>query len=77
MVTVDRLRELFSSDLPDPQLVVVEGGARVVAGTTEDEGLFVASRRELLERFGGEPPTGRELDELAVSLDATVGTLGG
>jgi hypothetical protein len=77
MVTVDRLQELFHSDLPDPQLVVVEGQARVVAGTATDEGLFVASRQELLDRFGGEPPSGRELDELAAGLDAAVNTLGG
>jgi hypothetical protein len=77
LITADRLRELFDSDLPDPQLVVVEGRARVAAATSGDEGLVVATRRELLDQLGGTPPTGQRLDELAASLESAVDTLGG
>jgi hypothetical protein len=77
-ITADRLRELFDSDLPDPQLVVVEGRAEVVPGSApEDQGLVVATRRELLDRFGGTAPAGRALDDLASSLQTSVDTLGG
>lgn len=77
IITADRLRELFDSDLPDPQLAVVEGQARVVPGTAdEDQGLVVESRSELLERHGGSAPSGQALEELVVALETTVDTLG-
>jgi hypothetical protein len=77
-ITADRLRELFDSDLPDPQLVVVEGRAEVVAGSApEDQGLVVATRRELLDQLGGTPPIGKVLDDLAQNLQTSVDTLGG
>ncbi|HEV7469697.1 MAG TPA: hypothetical protein VGO23_07915 [Pseudonocardia sp.] len=77
LITADRLRELFDSELPDPQLAVVEGQARVVPGTTdEDQGLVVASRSDLLDQHGGTAPSGEVLEQLAVTLDTTVGTLG-
>jgi hypothetical protein len=77
IITADRLRELFDSELPDPQLAVVEGQARVVSGTTdEDQGLVVASRSDLLDQHGGTAPSGEVLEQLAVTLDTTVGTLG-
>jgi hypothetical protein len=77
LITTDRLRELFDSELPDPQLAVVEGQARVVPGTTdEDQGLVVASRSDLLDQHGGTAPSGEVLEQLAVTLDTTVGTLG-
>jgi hypothetical protein len=78
IITADRVRALFESDLPDPQLVVVEGRAEVVAGSApEDQGLVVATRRELLEQLGGTPPAGKALDDLAQSLQVSVDTLGG
>ncbi len=78
MITADLLRELFDSDLPDPQLVVVGGRGQVVpAGSPQEQGLVVASRADLLDRLGGAPPSGRALDDLAASLDAEVTTLGG
>ena len=78
IITADRLRALFDSDLPDPQLVVVEGQARVVApGAAEDQGLVVASRRELLDQLGGTPPSGKALDDLAAALESAVSNLGG
>jgi hypothetical protein len=43
----------------------------------DDQGLVVASRRELLDRLGGSAPTGAGLDDLAQSLDTEVTTLGG
>jgi hypothetical protein len=77
-ITADHVRALFDSDLPDPQLVVVEGRAEVVPGSApEEQGLVVATRRELLEQLGGTPPSGRALDELAQSLQTSVDTLGG
>jgi hypothetical protein len=78
IITADRVRALFDSDLPDPQLVVVEGRAEVVPGSApEDQGLVVATRRELLEQFGGTPPAGKALDDLAQSLQVSIDTLGG
>jgi hypothetical protein len=78
IITADRVRALFESDLPDPQLVVVEGRAEVVPGSApEDQGLVVATRRELLEQLGGTPPVGKALDDLAQSLQVSVDTLGG
>jgi hypothetical protein len=76
IITADRLRELFDSELPDPQLAVVEGEARVVPGTAEDQGLFVASRSDLLDQHGGTAPSGEALERLAVTLETTVDTLG-
>lgn len=78
IVTTDRLRELFDSPLADPCLVVVEGEARVVSATAdEDQGLFVATRSELLEQHGGTAPSGKALEELARNLTTSVDTLGG
>jgi len=77
-ITADHLRALFDSDLPDPQLVVVEGRAEVVGGSApQDQGLVVATRQELLEQLGGTPPSGRALDDLARNLQTSVDTLGG
>jgi hypothetical protein len=77
-IDADVLRALFDSDLPDPQLVLVEGRVEVVPGSAPDEqGLLVATRRDLLEQFGGTPPSGGELDDLAANLQASVDTLGG
>jgi hypothetical protein len=77
IITADRLRELFDSELPDPQLAVVEGEARVVPGTTdEDQGLVVASRSDLLDQHGGTAPSGEALERLAVTLETSIDTLG-
>jgi hypothetical protein len=77
-IDADLLRALFDSDLPDPQLVLVEGRAEVAPGSApEDQGLVVATRRDLLEQFGGTPPSGKALDDLAANLQTSVDTLGG
>lgn len=77
-MTIDseHLRELFDSDLSDPQLVVQAGRAEVVAAG-DVTGLVVASRADLLDQHGGQAPTGRALDELASRLDSAVTTMGG
>jgi hypothetical protein len=77
-ITPARVRALFESDLPDPQLVVVEGQAEVVSGVApEDQGLVVATRRQLLDQLGGTPPSGRALDDLAASQQTSLDMLGG
>lgn len=77
-ITAQQLRELFDSDLPDPHLVVVAGKARVVAGPpSEEDGLVVASRADLLAQSPGEANTGEALDQLAQRLDTEVNRLGG
>jgi hypothetical protein len=77
-ITAAHLTQLFDSDLPDPQLVVEAGEARVVAGPSGDQqGFVVASRAELLEENGGSAPSGEALDQLAARLETAVTGMGG
>ncbi|WP_219414554.1 hypothetical protein [Pseudonocardia nigra] len=77
-IAAEHLTQLFDSDLPDPQLVVEAGEARVVSGSAgEQQGLVVASRADLLEESGGRAPSGEALDQLAARLDSAVTSMGG
>jgi hypothetical protein len=73
----EELRRLFDSDLPDPHLVLEGGRLRVAPAPAAGEGLDVASRAELLEQYGGRPPSEEALGELASRLESTLSTLGG
>jgi hypothetical protein len=77
-ITGEHLRQLFDSDLPDPQLVLLAGAVEVVAGPADEaDGLVVASRADLLAQHGGSAPTSDVLDQLAQHLDSAVTEMGG
>jgi hypothetical protein len=76
-VVEEQLRLLFESELPDPHLVIERGQPKVAAAPEDTEDVLdVASRADLLAQYGGSPPSGAALTELAARLGATIDALG-
>ncbi|MFF8033799.1 hypothetical protein [Streptomyces sp. NPDC016626] len=80
MIDEARVRELRDARNDGAALVLLEGRARVVdTPSGEEDGtqgaLVVISKRDLLDRLGGEP-TDRDLSDLAQILTDMVGKLG-
>lgn len=81
-ITAQDLQELLDSDVVEPNLVLQEGGMRVVAAAELESGrdpgvLQVVSRDQLVRQLGGQDVTDRALQEMAARLDTEVSNLGG
>ncbi|WP_367131424.1 hypothetical protein [Saccharothrix sp. HUAS TT1] len=81
-VEASDLRELLTSDLPDPNLVLVEGRLEVVKvddlDTDDYRGaMLLLSRAELLARGVDETSTDDELERQAAAVSTAVNELGG
>ncbi|MFE9746140.1 hypothetical protein ACFYOT_14630 [Saccharothrix saharensis] len=81
-VKASDLRELLTSDLPDPNLVLVEGRIEVVQvddlDTDDFRGaMLLLSRAELLARGVDEDSPDAELERQAATISTAVNELGG
>ena len=81
-VEASDLRALLASDLPDPNLVLVEGRVAVVKvddlDTDEFRGaMLLLSRAELLSRGVDETSSDEELERQAAAVSTAVNELGG
>ncbi|MEU4740832.1 hypothetical protein AB0G02_10235 [Actinosynnema sp. NPDC023658] len=81
-VKASDLRELLTSDLPDPNLVLVEGRLEVVQVDDLDTDPFrgamlLVSRAELLSRGVDENSSDDELERQAAAVSTAVNELGG
>ncbi|TQM80613.1 hypothetical protein FHX81_2951 [Saccharothrix saharensis] len=81
-VKASDLRELLTSDLPDPNLVLVEGRIEVVQvddlDTDDFRGaMLLLSRAELLARGVDEDSPDTELERQAATISTAVNELGG
>ncbi|WP_410667591.1 hypothetical protein [Amycolatopsis sp. cmx-4-68] len=77
-VTIDDLRRLLGSSLPDPVLVLT-GGRMVIepAGSETAGASDVISRAALRDRLDGSEPTDRDLELIAATLTTAVVQRGG
>ncbi|MEU4444434.1 hypothetical protein AB0K14_11675 [Actinosynnema sp. NPDC050801] len=76
------LRELLTSDLPDPNLVLIEGRLEIVQVDDLDTDRFrgamlLLSRAELLARGVDENSPDQELERQAAAVSTAVDELGG
>ncbi|WP_158840933.1 hypothetical protein [Saccharothrix deserti] len=76
------LRELLTSDVPDPNLVLIEGRLEVVPVDDLDAdrlrgALLLLSRSELLARGVDEDSSDEELERQAAAISTAVNELGG
>lgn len=81
-VKASDLRELLASDLPDPNLVLIEGRIEVVQVDDLDTDAFrgamlLLSRAELLARGVDEDSPDTELERQAATISTAVNELGG
>ncbi len=81
-VKASDLRELLTSDLPDPNLVLIEGRLEVVQVDDLDTDRFrgamlLLSRAELLGRGVDENSPDAELERQAATISTAVNELGG
>jgi hypothetical protein len=81
-VKASDLRELLTSDLPDPNLVLIEGRLEVVQVDDLDTDRFrgamlLVSRAELLARGVDETSSDDELERQAATVSTAVDELGG
>jgi hypothetical protein len=80
-VTRDHVRELLAAREDSATLVLLEGRAKVIAAAERNTDLYagavdVMSGAELARRIGTDPPSDRELDMLAGTLNTMVAQLG-
>ena len=80
-VDVDDVRRLLESGHEDPVLVLVRGRPQVIAAHEQDTeeyrgGLFIASRRSVLEQSGDPGDSPQELERLATILSDMADRLG-
>ncbi|PSL56713.1 hypothetical protein B0I31_103467 [Saccharothrix carnea] len=81
-VKASDLRDLLTSDLPDPTLVLIEGRLAVVKVDDLDTdrfrgALLLVSRAELLGRGVDETSPDGELERQAATISTAVNELGG
>ncbi|MFJ6674445.1 hypothetical protein ACIQMJ_25355 [Actinosynnema sp. NPDC091369] len=81
-VKASDLRELLTSDLPDPNLVLIEGRLEVIQvddlDTDDFRGaMLLLSRAELLARGVDEDSPDTELERQAATISTAVNELGG
>ncbi|MGK3204396.1 hypothetical protein [Amycolatopsis sp. MEPSY49] len=77
-VTVDDLRGLLESPLPDPVLVLTAGRLRVEPADAETAGASdVITRADLRARLDGEEATDHELELIAATLTTAIVQRGG
>jgi hypothetical protein len=73
-VTIDDLRRLLASPLPEAELVLVEGHLRIrAAGGGADGAVSVIGRDDLRSRFdAAAEPADRDLELVAATLNTTI-----
>jgi hypothetical protein len=73
-VTIDDLRRLLASSLPDAELVLVEGRFQVrTADSGADGAITVISQGDLRSHLDGIPePADRDLELVAATLETTI-----
>ncbi|MER5262824.1 hypothetical protein ABTZ99_12220 [Actinosynnema sp. NPDC002837] len=81
-VKASDLRELLTSDLPDPNLVLIEGRLEVIPVDDLDADRFrgamlLLSRAELLGRGVDETSSDDDLERQAATISTAVNELGG
>ncbi|MCC8243799.1 hypothetical protein [Saccharothrix luteola] len=81
-VKASDLRELLMSDLPDPNLVLIEGRLQVIPVDDLDADSFrgamlLLSRTELLARGVDETSSDDDLERQAATISTAVNELGG
>ncbi|ONI85653.1 hypothetical protein ALI22I_28205 [Saccharothrix sp. ALI-22-I] len=81
-VKARHLRELLDSDLPDPNLVLIEGRLEVIPVDDLDTdrfrgALLLVSRSELLARGVDEDSSDEDLERQAATISTAVNELGG
>jgi hypothetical protein len=77
-VTIDDLRRLLGSSLPDPVLVLTAGRMEVEPADAETAGASdVITRADLRARLDGEEATDHELELIAATLTTAVVQRGG
>ncbi|WP_199439897.1 hypothetical protein [Umezawaea beigongshangensis] len=82
-ISAEDLRALIDSGVPDPTLVLVEGGVRTVRADDLDTdsyrgSLVLISRDELLDRLDGRSDASdAELEIIAATVSTGAETLGG
>ncbi|MGW4057695.1 hypothetical protein ACWEGE_05425 [Amycolatopsis sp. NPDC004747] len=77
-VTIDDLRRLLGSSLPDPVLVLTGGRMEVEPADTETPGASdVITRTDLRAQLDGEEATDHELELIAATLTTAVVQRGG